>query len=217
MAAGAVLADGLALGLARAPNQVGSTLGARFVVAACALPGALASLSATEAANWASRDGAPFTAPGVVVLLPTEMVRPAAGLPVLARPASCRSMPAPLRAVLASDLALVAPNRAWTAVSPNPWARAKSARVAMSGRGASVVMTLSLLPSGTTCKPAAAGAALARACRSSLSIWPLKTPANSLLWGLESVPAPGLGSSPPLGAAVGAVKKFIVGSMKSSS
>ena len=221
-AAGALAA---ATGRAEKPNHAGSMLVVDVVagvsagtgVARVAAPDALASLSATEAANWAKSDCAPVAGLVAAALAPTESVMVGAGAPLPARPASCRSVPTPVRPVATSGLGPVAPNRAWTAVSPRPWARAKSARVAISGRGASVVMTLILLPSGTTCKPAAGGAALARACRSSLSIWPFKTPANSLLWGLESVPAPALGSSPPLGAAVGAVKKFIVGSMKSSS
>ncbi len=50
--------------------------------------------------------------------------------------------------------AVALPNRACMAVSARPWVRAKAARLARSGRGSSVVMTLSFVPREMTCSPA---------------------------------------------------------------
>ena len=50
--------------------------------------------------------------------------------------------------------AVALPNRACMAVSARPWVRAKAARLARSGRGSPVVMTLSFVPREMTCSPA---------------------------------------------------------------
>ena len=50
--------------------------------------------------------------------------------------------------------AVALPNRACMAASARPWVRAKAARLAKSGRGSSVVITLSFAPREMTCSPA---------------------------------------------------------------
>ena len=79
----------------------------------------------------------------------------------------------------------------------------------MSGRGASVVMTLSLLPSLNTCKSSDVPGDVARACRSSFSICPFNTPANAAPEPLSSAPVDVADTSFPLGDWAGVVKKFI--------
>ncbi len=135
---------------------------------------------------------------------PSADVRPAPLIPTV-MPSS------PGVGTATSDAAL--PNKACTALSPSPWARANWARLAMSGRGASVVMTLSLLPSLSTCKSSAAAGDVARACRSSFSICPFNTPANAAPEWLPSGPVGVANTSFPLGDWAGVVKKFIAGCM----
>ena len=134
------------------------------------------------------------------------LMKGAPGLPILTLKAWLRPVPA----------GALAPNSACTAASPKPWARAKSARLATSGNGASVVMTLSLLPRRNTCKSALSLADEASACRSSLSICPFSTPANCAPEWLTSPPEGWVKTSFPLGDGVGAVKKSVLAFMEIS-
>ena len=70
-------------------------------------------------------------------------------------------------------------NKACTADSSMPWVRAKAARLAISGKGPSPVISLILLPSGKTCKPVPGKVSAASSCRSALSIWPVSSVENS--------------------------------------
>ena len=98
----------------------------------------------------------------------------------------------------------IGPNKACTAASPKPWARAKAATLARSGMGVSLVITLRSLPSGNSCRPTpGAMLSVVRAvspCRSVFSMYPVRSSAKS--------PLIGPGSSPPSrlagGAAAGA-------------
>ena len=71
------------------------------------------------------------------------------------------------------------PNRACTAPSSSPCMRANWARLSISGSGASLVMMLSLLPRGTTCRPWPGASRAARCCRWAFKVWPLSTSAKS--------------------------------------
>ena len=93
----------------------------------------------------------------------------------------------------------LAPNKACTAASSRPCIRANCARLAMSGSGASLVMTLILLPRGTTCKPWPGASKAARCCRWALSVCPFNTWAKSLF---SDCPEPVAGVA---GAALGSL------------
>ena len=108
------------------------------------------------------------------------------------------------------------PNRACTAPSSSPCMRANWARLSMSGSGASLVMMLSLLPRGTTCRPWPGASRAARCCRWAFKVWPLSTSAKSP-WPAGAWP----GAAAGLASAVGVemprlAKKLRFDSMKTS-